>query len=93
MALHVTDHAVDQFVRRIRPALSFVAARVELEALAALAIPMRRRSPHGHDLYRAGDAILVVKRDRYTHALIVVTVLDLARVPEPDTEPEEDPLA
>lgn len=90
-ALGVTDHAVERYIKRYRPALDKLAARAELEALAAGAAPTKRQTlvgdarmylgttPDGEKVPLAvrGDAVVTVLEADSYETQIDMSVSDL----------------
>ena len=72
----ITNHAVDQFIARCAPSLSFEAAKKLLVARAPQAARLRERTPKGQGQWRITDpdAVLVTKDDP-SCGVVCVTVL------------------
>ena len=90
--IEFSDHAVQRFVARHAPTMSFADGRRFLEA--AKLVRCRERSVLGQELYEVPEprCFLVVKRDRRMGISICVTVLpELPRQDAPvDVDPWED---
>lgn len=90
--MHFTVHAVEQYVVRCRPELSYPAALAQLKEHLPGAHPLRRRTDAGDELYcvPALHCRLVVKRER--GQLTVVTVLaEAGPIPEGPPAAPADP--
>lgn len=75
MKFHVTDHAVQRYVDRIRPGLTFQKAKAELLAALPRATRIKERTVRGHTLWKveSPNMRLITKRDTKQH--IIVTIL------------------
>ena len=76
MTIAITAHAIDEFLRLVRPDLDREAARVELARQADATEKLPERTLRGQALYAIEDgAALVVKTCDGTRQLVAVTVL------------------
>lgn len=72
----ITNHAVDQFIARCAPALSFDTARRLLVDRAPQAARLRERTPKGQGQWRIHDpAAVLVTKDDPSCGVVCVTVL------------------
>lgn len=83
----ITDHAIRRYIKRHARHLSFAEAEGALRELAADAVPLKERSLNGQEQWKAGDLILVCKRDRGD--VVCVTVLP----DQSETDYSEEQLA
>jgi len=89
-----SDHAVERYILRHRPELTYQEALAELDRLALAATPLKRRTLAGQALWQAGEPpiLLVVKPDRGVN--VCVTVLPPgASGTETDDGPDDDEAA
>lgn len=84
--IEITQHAAEQYIRRINRTLSLVEAHALLTAQAPNAAPLKVRTPKGDEQWRLDEpcsCVLVIKRDKKNErkmldgARVVVTVLEL----------------
>lgn len=83
--IEITQHACEQYVRRIDRTLSLTEAHDLLTQHAPHAAPMKHRTPKGDEQWRLDEpcsCILVIKRDDKSRggARVVVTVLEIRDV-------------
>lgn len=86
MEVRVTQHAVERFIKRCRPDLTFWRARMKLKEWMRHARPLRQRSSEGDIMYEYGDYWFVLKNDPGFHKPAVVTVLDRVQVEDDEFE-------
>lgn len=76
----ITEHAIQRYIKRHAQGTPYAAAEAQLREAAADAVPLKERSLNGQELWKAGDLLLVCKRDRGD--VVCVTVLP--------AQPEQD---